>query len=76
MHQLNNLLKIKVKIYLEVNVADMTKNRLKNKILHTKIRSRHAFNPLKYGCVTGNKIIITLWLVYAPTEPIENQCQN
>ncbi len=74
MHQLSNLLKIKVKINLKVNVADMTTNRLKNKILHTKIRSRDASNELKYGCVTENKTIITLWLVYAPTEwPTENQ---
>jgi len=66
MHQLSDLLKINVKINLEVNLADMTTNRFKNKILHTKLRSRHASNPLKYGCVTWEKI--TLWLVYAPTE--------
>ena len=60
MHKLSKILKITVKINLEVNVADMTKNKLENKILHTKIRSRHASNPLKYGCVTGHIKIITL----------------
>ena len=52
----------------EVNVADMTKNRIKNKILHTKNRLKHASNPLNYDCVTGNKRIVTLWLLYAVTE--------
>ena len=75
MHQLSNILKIIVKINLEVIVADITKNKLENKILHTKIRSIHASTPLKYGCVTGNIKLITLWLVYAPIEqPTENQC--
>ena len=60
MHQLSDLLKINVKINLEVNVVDMTKNKLKNKIFHTIIRSEHASNPLKYGCVTGNKNIYHL----------------
>ena len=46
----------------------MTKNKLGNKIFHTKIRSKHASNPLQYGCVTENKIKITIWLVNAPTE--------
>ena len=68
MHQLSKILKINVKINMEVNVVDMIKNKLKNKILHTKIRSKHASNPLKYGCVTENKIIISLLLVYAPIE--------
>jgi len=69
MHQLSDLLKINVKTILEVNVADMTTNRLKNKILHTKLRSRHASNPLKYGCVTGNKIVITLgWCMHQLSE--------
>ena len=54
MHQLSDLLKINVKANLEVNVADITKNKFKNKILHTKVRSRHASNQLKYGCVTEN----------------------
>ena len=36
MHQLSDLLKTNVKINLEVNVVDMPKNRLKNKILHSK----------------------------------------
>ncbi len=40
---------------LEVYVVDMTKNKLKNKIHHTKIRSRHASNPFKCDCVIGNK---------------------
>jgi len=30
----------------------MTKNKLENKILHTKMRSRHASNSLQYGSVT------------------------
>jgi len=68
MHQLSNLLKINVKINLEVNAVDMTKNEFKNKILHTKIWSTHAFNQFQYGCVTENKKSITLWLLYAPTE--------
>jgi len=55
MQQLCKILQVNVKINLEVNVVDMTKNKLKNKIHHTKIRSRHASNPLQYGCVTGNK---------------------
>ena len=63
MQQLNKILKVNVKIYFNVNVADMTKNKLKNKILHTKNRSRHACNPLKYDCVIENKEIITLGLV-------------
>jgi len=46
----------------------MTKNRFKNKILHTKNRSRHVSNPLKYGYITGNKKIITLWLLNKGTE--------
>ena len=68
MHQLFDLLKINVKLNLEVNVVNMTTNKLKNKIPHTKIRSRHASNPLNYDCVTVNKRIVTLWLVYAATE--------
>jgi len=68
MHQLSNLLKINVKINSEVYVVDMTKNKFKNKFLHTKIWSRHASHPLKYGCVIGNKKLITLWLVCALTE--------
>ena len=68
MQKLSNLLKINVKIHLEVNVADITKNKLGNMILHTKIRSKHAPNPLQYGCVTENKKSITIGLVYAPTE--------
>ena len=71
MQKLSNILKINVKINMEVNVADMTKNKLENKILHTKIRSIHASNPLKYACVTENKNSLTIWLVYAPTEPTE-----
>ena len=55
MQQVSKIVKINVKMNLEVNVADMTKNRLENKILHTKDRSRHASNPLKYDCVTGKK---------------------
>jgi len=53
---------------LEVDVADITKNRLENKILCTKNWLKHASNPSKYDCVTGNLKIITLWLVYAATE--------
>jgi len=68
LHELSNILKINVKINLEVNVVDMTKNILQNKILHTKIRSRHAFNPLQYGCVTKNNNSINIGLVYAPTQ--------
>ncbi len=53
----------------------MIKNKLENKIHHTKIRSRHASNYLQYGCVTVNKYSITIWLVYAPTKQhTENQC--
>jgi len=52
---LSNILKINVKINLEVNVVDMTKNKLKNMIHHTKNRSTHASNPFKYDCVIGNK---------------------
>ena len=52
---MSDLLKINVTINLEVNVVNMTTNRLKNKILHTKIRLRHASNPLKNGCATGKK---------------------
>jgi len=55
MHQPSKILKINVKINIEVNVADMTENKFKNKIHHTKIKSRHAFNPFKYDCVIGNK---------------------
>jgi len=56
MQQLIKILKKSMlKLILEVNVTDMTKNRLNNEILHTKIRSRHAFNSLKYECITGNK---------------------
>ena len=51
-----------------MNVVDMTKNRLENKILHTKIRSTHASNSLQYSSDTENKNSITIWLVYAPTE--------
>jgi len=54
MHQLSNQLKINVKINFEINVVDMTNNKYKNKIVHTKIRSRHAANPLKYSVITGN----------------------
>jgi len=68
MHQLSNLLKFNVKINIEMTVADMTKNKLQNKIHHTKIRSRHASNSLQCGCVTENKHTITIWLVYLPTE--------
>ncbi len=68
MHQLSDQQKINIKISLVLNVANTIKNRFKNKILHNKIRSRHASNPLKYGCVTVNKIIVTLWLVYAATK--------
>ncbi len=49
------ILKFNVIINLEVNVADMTKNRIKNKILHIKNMSKHACNPLKHNCVIGNK---------------------
>jgi len=55
MQQLSNILKINVKINLEVNVVDMTNNKLKNKIHHTKNRSTYASNPFKYDCVNGNK---------------------
>jgi len=55
MQKLSNILIINVKIQLEVNVLDMTKNKLKNNIHHTKIRSRHAYNPFKYDCVIGMK---------------------
>ena len=54
MQKLSNILQINVEMNLEVNVVDMTK-KLKHKIDHTKIRSRHASNPLKYDCVIGNK---------------------
>jgi len=53
---------------LEVNVVDMTKNKLENKFLHIKIRSGHASNSLQNGFVTENKNSITIWSVYAPTE--------
>ena len=56
MHQLSNILKINIKFNLEVNVADMTKNKLENKILHTKIWLTHASNQLQYGYVTEIKI--------------------
>ena len=56
MQKLSNVQQINVKIQLEVNVVDMTKNTLKNKFHHTKIRSRHASNPLKYGYITGNGV--------------------
>jgi len=68
MHQLSNILKFNVKINFEVNVADMTKNKLQNKILHTKIRSRDASNYLQYCCVTENKYSISIGLVNAPNE--------
>jgi len=47
MQQLSKIMKINVTINLEVNVADMNKNRLENKILHTKIRSRYSFLSIK-----------------------------
>ena len=68
MQQLSKIPQINVKINLEVNVTDMTKNRLNNEILHTKIRSRHASDPLQYGCVTGNNNSTIIWLVYVPTQ--------
>jgi len=68
MQKLSNILQTNVKINLEVVVLDMTKNKLKNKIHHTKIRSRHASNPFKHDCVIGNKLKNTLWLVHAETE--------
>ena len=55
MQQLSNIVQINVEILLEVNVVEMTKNKLENKIHHTKVRSRHASNPFKYDCVIGNK---------------------
>ena len=55
MQQLSKILKNNVTINLEVNVVDMTKNKLKNKIHHTKNLSRHASNTFKYDCVNGNK---------------------
>jgi len=55
MQQLSKIPQINVKINLEVNVTDMTKNRLKNKIHHTKNRPRHASNSIKDECITGNK---------------------
>jgi len=70
MQQQSKILKINVKMNLQLNLVNMTKNK-KNKIHHTKIKSGHASNSLKNGCDTGNKYIITLWLVYADTE---NQC--
>ena len=45
MHQLSNILKINAKNQYEMNVANTAKNKLENKILHTKIRLTHAFNP-------------------------------
>ncbi len=56
MHKLSNILKITVKINLEVIVANMTKNKLQNKVHHTKIGLTDACNLLQYGCVT-KKII-------------------
>ena len=67
MHQLSNIVKINVKIDLEVNIVDMTK-KLANKILHTKTWLTHAYESLQYGSVTENKNSINLWLVYAATE--------
>jgi len=61
MHQQSDLLQINVKINLEVNVVDITKNKLKIKIHQTTIRSRHAPNLLQYGCVAGEIKIITIW---------------
>jgi len=55
MQQVSKILKVNVKINLEVNVVDMTKNKFKNKIHHTKNRSTHASNSFKYDCVNGNK---------------------
>jgi len=55
MQQVSKIVKINIKINLEVNAVNMTKNKLKSKIHHTKIRSIHASNPFKYGCVHGNK---------------------
>jgi len=49
MQQLSKILKVNVKIHLEVNVVDMIKNRSKNKIHHMKNRSRPASNALKLG---------------------------
>jgi len=55
MHQQSKLMKINVMINFEVNVVEMIKNKIQHKIHHTKIMSKHATNPLKNGCVTGNK---------------------
>ena len=55
MQQMSNLLKFNVKIILEVNVVDVTNNKMKNKIHHTKNRSTYASNTLKYGCINENK---------------------
>ena len=54
MQQVSNILKFNVKISYEVNEVDTTKNKLKNKIHHTKNRSRHASNQFKYDCIIGN----------------------
>jgi len=51
-----------------VNLVDITKTKLENKIHQTKIWSTLASNPLQYGCVTENKNSITIGLVYAPTK--------
>jgi len=45
MAKLSNIVKITVKINLEVILVDMVEISLQNQILDTKIRLRHAFNP-------------------------------
>jgi len=60
MHQLSNLLKFNVKINIEMTVADMTKNKLQNKIHHFKIWLTHASNPLQCCWVTGNNNSINI----------------
>jgi len=54
MHQLSNLLKINVKIDLEVNIVDMNKNKLEKKILQTKL-GQHMLITL-YNMVLSLKI--------------------
>jgi len=44
MAKLSNIMKITVKINLEVILLDIVKISIQNKILHTKIRLRHASN--------------------------------
>jgi len=62
------ILKITVKIDLEVVLVDMVEISLQNQILHTKIRLTHASNPIHNGCVTVNNNSINVRLVYAPTQ--------